>query len=617
MTSSYQAYGANIPTLPYSNAAPNNSAGYPPHHQHTTGYSERPEPKGWRRDAPPLKREDSVSSKDGDTVVLMREVSRTPSPTPSEVVELNKTSLFDFKAMLSWRYWIRKEWRWYYLIGTIALVFVILFTVYHKQIVNWLHPAAKWMHDLPAGWLIPIAIFFVISFPPLFGHEILAILCGLVWGLGPGFGIVAAGTFIGELGNFYAFKYCCSVRGEKYERTKLSYAYLARVVRDGGFRIALIARFSAIPGHFTTAVFSTCGMDVWTFSLAAILSLPKQFLTVYLGVALEQSETGETSKTDTIIKTVVIVITTIVTIGAMWYVYRKMEQVKPKVIYERRKARQAKLVAAGGSTPYLNAPSLEANDDSGIFNPNGSNTNIPLNRSSPPEHQQWDAEGRAVGFAADPTLYAPQPKRPTRLTTSQPGSRSGTPPSAASGPAMRERDRPYRHAPLRQDTASSDASWDATQDSSSLAKIPPPPATRRPSQSTVSHQLPYPLQSGYHPNSAPPPYIPSPTTSTQQSYIPPSAPFAAPSPGNISQQSTPTQANFSPSHIPLPFSQPQGHIPEASESSFYTAQGGHSRTGTEDQYHTCWTFILYARTASVIRCFSFLLEYASRKLGFV
>lgn len=108
-----------------------------------------------------------------------------------------------------------------------------------------------------------------------------------------------------------AFKYCCSVRGEKYERTKLSYAYLARVVRDGGFRIALIARFSAIPGHcetahslsvfvqlisfvfpVTTAVFSTCGMDVWTFSLAAILSLPKQFLTVYLGVALEQSETG-------------------------------------------------------------------------------------------------------------------------------------------------------------------------------------------------------------------------------------------------------------------------------------------------------------------------------------
>ena len=49
-----------------------------------------------------------------------------------------------------------------------------------------------------------------VSPPPLtpralaqvYGHEIVAILCGLVWGLGPGFGIVAAGTFLGELGNF-------------------------------------------------------------------------------------------------------------------------------------------------------------------------------------------------------------------------------------------------------------------------------------------------------------------------------------------------------------------------------------------------------------------------------
>lgn len=42
----------------------------------------------------------------------------------------------------------------------------------------------------------------------------------------------------------------------------------------------------------TTAVFSTCGMGIFTFSLAAILSLPKQFVTVYLGVILEQSESG-------------------------------------------------------------------------------------------------------------------------------------------------------------------------------------------------------------------------------------------------------------------------------------------------------------------------------------
>lgn len=67
------------------------------------------------------------------------------------------------------------------------------------QIVKWLTPAANWMKNLPAGWVIPIAVMFIISFPPLFGHEIVAILCGVVWGLWVGFGIVAAGTMLGEV----------------------------------------------------------------------------------------------------------------------------------------------------------------------------------------------------------------------------------------------------------------------------------------------------------------------------------------------------------------------------------------------------------------------------------
>ena len=33
-------------------------------------------------------------------------------------------------------------------------------------------------------------------------------------------------------------------------------------------------------------------MNIFVFSIAAILSLPKQFITVYLGVLLEQSSEG-------------------------------------------------------------------------------------------------------------------------------------------------------------------------------------------------------------------------------------------------------------------------------------------------------------------------------------
>lgn len=327
-----------------------------------------------------------------------RQLSRTPSPTPSELRELETGS---WKRYISPKFWLRKEWAWYYLIFVVIITLVVLMGVFHIQIVLWLTPAATWLREKSTvGWLVPIAVLFVISFPPLFGHEIVTVLCGFVWGLWAGFGIVAAGTFLGEVGNFYAFKYCCRARGEKLERKKIFYACLARVVRDGGFRIALIARMSAIPGHFTTAVFSTCGMGIVVFSLAAILSMPKQFITVYLGVILKQSASGTQNAQSRLISDIVLVVTLLITIVAMWYILHEMNKVKPKVIYERRQARKIKL----DRIALLADPSASASVD--VFSPE--NNDISLTQMS---HQQWDDQGKVVGYSPDPKVIAmPQPR---------------------------------------------------------------------------------------------------------------------------------------------------------------------------------------------------------------
>ncbi|KAF8633114.1 hypothetical protein AX15_001497 [Amanita polypyramis BW_CC] len=318
---------------------------------------------------------------------------RTPSPTPSETREL-QTGAIDWKAMMNWKFWLRKEWFWYYVALVIIIVITALITVYHTQIVHGLTPVTVWVHKLRFGWLIPIAVLFVISFPPLFGHEIVAILCGVVWGLGIGFAIVAAGTFIGEVGNFYAFKACCRSRGEKLERTKISYACLAKVVRDGGFKIALVARLSAIPGHFTTAVFSACGMGIIVFSIAAILSLPKQFITVYIGVVLEGSATGTRTRKSKIIGDVVLAISILVTVLAMWYILHQMNKVKPEIIYKRRRARIGKMAKDG--MPLTSTTSIDSDS-------------IPLTSPHTP-YQQWDRRG-AVQNNSEVELFAPAPER--------------------------------------------------------------------------------------------------------------------------------------------------------------------------------------------------------------
>lgn len=100
---SYQAYGNNSrasPT-PYTSAAPNLAGDgqfYPPGASSISLDDDS--------HASPFK----YNKKGGDAAVDMRAITRTPSPTPSEAEELTRTSLFDWKAMAHWRYWIRREW---------------------------------------------------------------------------------------------------------------------------------------------------------------------------------------------------------------------------------------------------------------------------------------------------------------------------------------------------------------------------------------------------------------------------------------------------------------------------------------------------------------------------
>jgi len=90
----------------------------------------------------------------------------------------------------------------------VVLVLVILIAIHHDEIVTVcnirkereeremnangsgkqkLRPVSEKIRDLPGGFIIPVIILIAISFPPLFGHEIVALLCGVVWGLWIGY----------------------------------------------------------------------------------------------------------------------------------------------------------------------------------------------------------------------------------------------------------------------------------------------------------------------------------------------------------------------------------------------------------------------------------------------
>lgn len=239
-------------------------------------------------------------------------------------------------------------------------------SIFHTQLIHWLRPISLKVRTVLWGWIIPVLVLFALSFPPLFGGEIIAVLCGIVYGVWVGFGIVALGTFLGELGNFYLFRYLLQKPADKIERKSLMYACFAEIIRNGNFFLALATRLSAIPSHITTAVFATVGMGFWTFVFAAIFSLPKYLAVVYLGVALDGGTAGgQNSKSSRAVQISVVVFIAAVTVGIAGYLWYKMDRVRVSVQARLKKERFERLIQAAHTyenSSALSSPCLEVHD---------------------------------------------------------------------------------------------------------------------------------------------------------------------------------------------------------------------------------------------------------------
>ncbi|KAI9613182.1 hypothetical protein H4Q26_010461 [Puccinia striiformis f. sp. tritici PST-130] len=266
------------------------------------------------------------------------------SSTDSNLTRLD-TRLFTLLSVLYQSNWIK-----YYVLLIILLIAVAIVAIFHHQIVTGLHPFVQSMRNLKingfeVGWVIPVAVLFIISFPPLFGHEIVIILCGLVWGLWIGFAIVSVGTLAGELANYWAFKYACSHRAAKLEKKDVNYACIT-IISDSR--------------TLSNPVFATTGMSLFIFTAATVISMPKQLAGVYLGTLFNTSETedgtADKSTGSKAVKYSVIGLTFIVTVVAALYIYRKMALARSSIQVDLPNHHQSEL-----ATPHSRSLSSEGN----------------------------------------------------------------------------------------------------------------------------------------------------------------------------------------------------------------------------------------------------------------
>jgi len=228
-----------------------------------------------------------------------------------------------------------KKWqkRLYWIIPLLilAIVLVVLFEVYKSDFERWVQPLANWLKDRESwSWVIPVVILIALSFPPLFGHEIVQIVVGLTYPLGVAIGIACAGAILGEAACFIVFKYGFSGWVKKRIATKIKWAAVARVAQQAGFRGVLVIRYSIVPPHLANPLFSCTGMKFWLYMITVIISLPKSIVFVVLGTG-----TGSSTKGAKVGKVVAIGVLVLVTIFASRWIRTRMKVATEAIEAER------------------------------------------------------------------------------------------------------------------------------------------------------------------------------------------------------------------------------------------------------------------------------------------
>lgn len=151
-------------------------------------------------------------------------------------------------------------------------------------------------------------------------------------------------------------------------------------------------------------------MNIFIFTLAAILSTPKQLAVVYVGVAIAQSGTGTESTKSKAIKYVVIGISFVVTVVAAWYLYDKMEKARP-IVQARLKAKRYTMLSQ-----LRKQNGVATKGDAVIVVDDGeADTSMISHKEEKPDDGQWGLHGDG-GHQMSPlsSPYAQYPPPDTR-----------------------------------------------------------------------------------------------------------------------------------------------------------------------------------------------------------
>jgi len=160
---------------------------------------------------------------------------------------------------------------------------IVMWFAFHPQqveiLLQWVRSSGIW------GNLVLILALIISSLPIAIGYTALALVCGFIYGIFEGALTVLIGASL--LGCSISF-WICGHLGRDYvaskiASTKTSHAFV-KAIRNNGFKITVLFRFTPIPLGIQNALFAVCGIPYRVFIVATVIGMfPEALLWCYLG----------------------------------------------------------------------------------------------------------------------------------------------------------------------------------------------------------------------------------------------------------------------------------------------------------------------------------------------
>jgi uncharacterized membrane protein YdjX (TVP38/TMEM64 family) len=148
----------------------------------------------------------------------------------------------------------------------------------------------------PYGWLVLGAALVVVSFPPLFGHTTIIMLCGFAYGM-KGFWIAAAASQVGASVVFVTLRYLFRSQLRRWSKNEKWAAFESVILAKGLPLIILIRACPLPPWVWSNTLFASIEVvPLWKFIIATCFTFPKLALHVFVGSRMAALSDGEQRK---------------------------------------------------------------------------------------------------------------------------------------------------------------------------------------------------------------------------------------------------------------------------------------------------------------------------------